>query len=163
MIEPKVDLSALKAKIATNAKPQTEQQESKEPEVLVLDESKSMREQGVWQHYKGSRQSMRMTTTCGKKFYFAQFELLTQDEDVIGYLDAEIKNNPMIGITKGALMTADDKDPMAALKRKHIAEYIAEQAKQASDTASGIVPDMGSTKVEGAPQLNPANSGNVAN
>lgn len=161
-VAPKLDLSALKLKVKEpEAEPAKLEQSA--PEVLALDAAKTMQEQGVWQHYKCSRQSMRMTTTCGKKFHFAQFEMLTQDEDVIGYLDSEIKNNSMIGITKGALMTADDKDPMAALKRKHIAEYIAEQAKAAADKASGIIPDMGSTKAAGTHQLNPAHSGNVAN
>lgn len=153
-VTSKLDLSALKAKVQENA---VAQQAEIEPTV------KTLQEQAVWQHYKSSRQSMRMTTTCGKKFHFAQFEMLTQDEDIIGYLDSEISNNPMLGITKGALMNADDKDPMAALKRKHIAEYVAEQAKKAANAASGIIPDMGSTKAAGASQLNPAHSGQVAN
>ena len=117
----------------------------------------------MFQHYKCSRPSTRMITSCGKKIVFAKFELYTQDEDIIAYLDTEIKQNKMLGITKGSLMSVEDKDPMAALKRQHYEEFKKEQEEKAVDAVNGVTKNMGSTKSAGAAKINPAHSGNVAN
>ena len=64
-----------------------------------------------YQHYKCARTAMRLITTKGKKVIFTAFEFITADPDIIEYLDEEIKQGLNI-IVKGALLTADDIDPM---------------------------------------------------
>lgn len=147
---------------------QVGESEIKETQVVIPEEQvapepvlETLQEVQMFQQYKCSKPSMRMMTSKGKKLYFIKFELLTQDEDIIEYLDYEITQNPRLGITKGAMMSLDEKDPMAALKRQHIAEYIAEQAKKASDAALGITRDMGTT--DRASHIMASHSGNVAN
>jgi len=104
-----------------------------------------------FQHYKASRPNVRMVTLTGKPITFINFQFITADKDVIEYLDSEIDQGLGI-ITKGKLMTAEEADPMAALKRKIIAEYEAEKS---------CVParDMGTTEgVQGSTALNPTSS-----
>ena len=112
-----------------------------------------------YQHYKSSRPSMRMITTEGKNISFTGYEFLTQDEDIIEYLDYELSKG-LPGITKGELMTLSDKDPMEALKRKIIKEYEDKKAKEASDKSRGVTKDMGNTQVS---RVNPLSSDNTAN
>lgn len=135
-----------------------EEQATPKPVELIVE---SLQVQQMFQQYRYSKPSCRMITTKGKKFSFVEFELLTQDEDIITYLDNEIKLNPRLGITKGALMSVDDKDPMAALKRQHVAEYLTEQKQKAIDKVAGITRNMGVT--ENAINVGATHSGQVAN
>lgn len=115
-----------------------------------------------FQHYKSARIAMRLLTKEGKKIIFTGYEFLTQDEDIITYLDYEIKNG-LPGITKGKLMSMDEANPMEALKREHFKEFKAAQIKEASDKAAGIIRDMGNTKGKGDASINPASTEVVAN
>ena len=113
--------------------------------MTAMKETRTLQEQQKFQHYKCARPSMRMITSAGKRINFAKFELFTQDEDIIAYLDAEIKINPNVGVIKGALMSVEDKDPMAALKRQHYLEFQQQKEAEAVAAAKGEVPDMGNT------------------
>lgn len=102
-------------------------------------------EEQKFQHYSSSRSSMRMMTSAGKKISFIGYKLITADQEVIDYLDAEIKAGLGL-VTKGELLTSKEADPMEALRRKHIEEYKKEQAQLVADAAAGKLRDMGSTK-----------------
>lgn len=112
-----------------------------------------------YQHYKSSRTAMRLITVKGKKIIFSGYEFITQDEDIIEYLDYEIKQG-LPGIVKGELLTVDEANPMEALRRKHVTEYLEQQKEKKADIAKGISKDMGSNAVN---RLNPVSSNQVAN
>jgi hypothetical protein len=124
-------------------------------------------ETAKFQHYQSSRIAMRMITDKGKKIIFTKFEFLTQDEEIITYLDTQIAEAKYtgrnLGITKGKLLTYDDIDPMAVLKRKHIAEYLASEQQELADKATGKAgaKDMG--KTAGASAIKPTSTSQVAN
>jgi len=104
----------------------------KEPEVPAI----------KYQHYKCSRTAMRLITKKGKKVIFTGFEFLTADKDIIAYLDDEIEQGMNI-IVKGELLTAEQTDPMAALKRKWLAEHLASEQKEKGDAANGLFKNLG--------------------
>lgn len=74
--------------------------------------------------------SCKAITPKGKLITFIDGKCITDDEEVIEYLSTEMKRyNSRISQIKGQeQMTAEDLDPMAVLKKKHIAEYKKEQA-----------------------------------
>lgn len=101
----------------------------------------------LYQCYMCSRQSMRMITEQGTRFAFVNFKLLTQNEEVINYLDSMPAGYlASIGITKGEAMTSKEADPMEALKAQLRKELEAEMAEKAKNEALGIEQDMGNTK-----------------
>jgi len=114
-----------------------------------------------YQHYKSSRVAMRLITTKGKKIIFTGYEFLTQDEEIIKYLDSEI-NQGLTCITKGGVVTLDDRDPMAAMKRKIIAEHEEKKAKEASDAVKGITQNMGKTEGPTGAKVGAVSTKNVA-
>ena len=137
---------ALLAKTSTSSIPEPKTEKPNLPEAQDAKEAQ-------YQHYKSSRPSMRMITTEGKNISFTGYEFLTQDEDIIEYLDYELSKG-LPGITKGELMTLSDKDPMEALKRKIIKEYEDKKAKEASDKSRGVTKES---------RVNPLSSDNTAN
>jgi hypothetical protein len=104
-----------------------------------------------YQHYSSSIQSIKTITPKGKKVVFVRGEFITDDKDIISFLDEEISNGLKV-FTKGALLTHEEADPMANLKKRHIEEYLAEEKRKATDLALGKLPNMGSTAVK-APNL----------
>lgn len=138
-------------------------------EVIQQKLNNPKQEAAKFQHYASSRISMRMITDKGKKITFTKFEFLTQDEEIMEYLDAQIKEAKYtgrnLGITKGNLLTYDDIDPMAVLKRKHIAEYLAAEQKELADKATGKAgaKDMGTSKSKNEASINPVSTKQVAN
>lgn len=119
-------------------------------------------EEKKYQHYKSSRVSMRMITTTGRMIAFTNYQFITCDQDLISYLDDEIGKGVNV-VTKGELLTHSESDPMEALKRKHIAEYLEKEAEELKQQALGEVKDMGNTKSQEvlAASLKPASSGKV--
>lgn len=115
-----------------------------------------------YQHYSSARIAMRLITDKGKRIVFTGYEFLTQDEDIIEYLDTEIKQG-LPGIAKGKLMTASESDPMEALRRKHIKEYEDQKAEEAANASRGITKNMGTTENSGGATVKPVTSGQVAN
>lgn len=115
-----------------------------------------------FQHYHSSRISMRLVTTTGKRITFTGFEFITQDEDIIDYLNSEIDQG-LPGIAKGKFMTAAEADPMEALRRKHFEEFKVAQVQEAADKAAGITREMGETEGSQGKMLGAAGSGQVAN
>ena len=108
-----------------------------------------------YQHYNCARIAMNMVTEEGKKIRFVNHQYITADEHEIKYLNDQIKRGLTV-ITKGELMTAEEADPMEALKRKHIAEYLAKESAELVAEAKGESRDMGSTASK--PAISPASS-----
>ena len=102
-------------------------------------------EERKFQHYKSSRQAVKLISKTGRKIIFVNFQYLTCEKEIIEYLDEEIELGLNV-ITKGELLTSAEADPMASLKRKHIAEYLAKEQKELTDAALGKSKDMGNTK-----------------
>lgn len=123
---------------------------------LNINVSKNSQSEVKFQHYASSRDSVKLITTKGKKITFVNFQYITCDKDCIEYLNDEIDRGLNM-ITKGKLMTAEEADPMASLKKRHIEEYLATQAETKKQEALGISPDMGRTKAKGA-GINPMSS-----
>jgi hypothetical protein len=92
--------------------------------------------ENIYQQYTCSRVSTCMITPLGKRANFTNYEYYTKDPDIIEYLDAEIEFG-VRGIKKGALVAAEDINPMAALKRQHIEEFLASQ--EGRDYSSGTL------------------------
>jgi len=107
-----------------------------------------------FQHYASSRRSMRMITEEGKAVIFINFKFITDDEDTIAYLDEEIRKG-LRDVTKGELLTSEEADPMAGIKKAAIEEYKQQQAELAKQQALGIEPDMGTTEKT---HLNPSST-----
>jgi hypothetical protein len=105
-----------------------------------------------YQHYNSSRVAMRMITYGGKAISFANYKFITADPDIIQYLDTEIERG-LNTVTKGELLTTDEADPMKALKKAHIQEYL--DAK-AAETSANYSADMGNTKSDEAIAAGPA-------
>jgi hypothetical protein len=115
-----------------------------------------------FQHYISARPTMRMITPKGKPITFIGNTFITDDPEVIEYLDTELRNKAL-GITKGELMTAEEADPMAALKARIIAEHEEKKEKEAVDIAKGIVPNYSADdKKDAKPVLNTLNSAKLA-
>ena len=126
--------------------------------VVVLQENLDKGQRGVtklialppntFQYYNCSIQSMRMCTSNGTPIIFKDFQLVTDNIDIIAYLEHELsKELESQGITRGALLTKEEMDPMEVLRKQHIAEYIASEAaataaalqKEQEGSATGIL------------------------
>lgn len=112
-----------------------------------------------FQEYKSARSSTRLITNGGIKITFVKFRLLTQSPAVIDYLNAEIEAG-MPGITKGDLLTLDEVNPMATLRREVKEEVLAEIRQEAIDKVEGNKRDIGEAALQ---KLNAAGSDQVAN
>lgn len=88
-----------------------------------------------YQHYNCSKQSMKMLTTKGTPIIFVRGEMATTNKEVIAYLDKEIELGLNV-VTKGQLLTAAESDPMTKYRETVIADYLAEQAKNAKKAAA---------------------------
>ena len=102
-----------------------------------------------FQHYAYAKAATQMITPLGKKFSFVKSAYITDDKEIIDFLDQCIADG-MKEITKGALLTAKDADPMRAVKDAAVAEYKAELAEAAKNAALGVFPDMGTTSASTA-------------
>lgn len=116
-------------------------------------------EERKFQHYKSSRPSTRLITDTGIRIVFTKFGYMTDQQDVIDYLDREIAAGLNV-IQKGELLTAKESDPMERLRQQHIAEYVAEQKQAKIDAIEGKQRDFGETT---GVKLNVATSADVAN
>lgn len=79
-----------------------------------------------YQQYASTRVSVCLIAPGGKRINFANYEYYTKDPELIAFLDKEIAAG-LRGFTKGKLVRAKDINPAAALKRKHIEEFLASQ------------------------------------
>jgi len=122
-------------------------------------------EERKFQHYSCAKQTMRTFTDTGRAITFINFQFITDDEDLIEYLNTQIAKRALPGIAKGASMTSEEASPMSALKRRLRLEILAEQKAEAIKVAKGFVPNMGSTKdkLGNTPKVNPLGSNSLLN
>ena len=83
-----------------------------------------------YQQYTSSRSSMKMITKKGVPITFINYQYITDNKECIEYLNAEIAAGLNL-VEKGDLVSSEEADPMSALKKRHIEEYLAEQAIEA--------------------------------
>lgn len=108
------------------------------------------KEENKFQHYHYSKGATQMITSTGKKFSFVGHKFMTQDTEVIEYLDDCIKSG-LKEITKGALLTAEESDPMAEYNARVIKEHEARKAAILSpDNDRGNTEDGKTTQNLGA-------------
>jgi hypothetical protein len=100
-----------------------------------------------YNQYFSSRPKIGITMPTGKRIDFVGGMYLTDKEDEIGFLNEQIKlGHQMIYIRKGAeVVDADALDPLAAVKKKAVEEYLAQQALNSNPNR-----DMGNTAATGA-------------
>lgn len=79
-----------------------------------------------YQQYASTRLSICLIVPGGKRINFTNYEYYTKDPEIMEYLDTQIAKG-LRGYAKGKRVRAEDINPMAALKRKHIEEFMASQ------------------------------------
>ena len=82
-----------------------------------------------FQHYSSAKQATKLICEDGRVINFINFQFITADAAFIDFLDREIEAGNA-SFSKGELMTAEEADPMSALKRRHIEEYKAAEAER---------------------------------
>lgn len=100
--------------------------------------------------YKSSLQSCQYILKSGRYVYFKDGRHATDDSEVIAELDEAIKlKHPHIFVSAGEAEITAKKygDPLAEIKEKAIAEYLAEQSKKKDFGNSDQKPSgMGTTE-----------------
>ncbi len=99
-----------------------------------------------YNQYFSSRPRISITTPLGKRIDFVGGTYLTNKEDEIKFLDEQIAlGHQMIYVRKGSeVVDADALDPLAAVKKKAVEEYLAQQALNSNPNR-----DMGNTAARG--------------
>jgi hypothetical protein len=99
-------------------------------------------EQKTLQVYKSNINSCKFIFKSGVAAHFVAGRYVTDKKSEIDELDAEVEQgNPHIFRDKNEMvMDSNSTDPLDGLRKKHIAEYLAQQAELAAGTR-----DMGST------------------
>ena len=94
-----------------------------------------------------ARPKVSITMPNGNRIYFQAGNYVTDNEAEIEFLNEQIRSgHQMIYVQKGKeTVTQEQLDPLAAVKAKAIAEYLAKQSEQQSP-----VRDMGNTSNSGA-------------
>lgn len=99
----------------------------------------------VFNQYFSSRPMISIIMPSGRKLSFVGGRLVTDEEEVIGFLDSQIKSkHPMIFTRTGEEKIEDATlDPLAALRAKFFAEF--QEAQKAAVDPSN---DMGNTTAQ---------------
>lgn len=100
-----------------------------------------------YHQYFSTRPRISMVLPSGDRISFVAGQYITDKEKEIEYLDEQVKaGHPMIYVKKGnEVVTAEQLDPLAAVKAKAIADYMAQQERQQDPSR-----DMGNTVNSGA-------------
>ena len=95
--------------------------------------------------YHSARAETRLMTKTGVNVAFVQHKFITDNQEIIDYLDAEIEAGLNV-IFKGEAMSSAEADPMAGLKKRMYDEAMADILEVAGETpviqspvSSGIV------------------------
>lgn len=82
--------------------------------------------------YFSNRMRLTIVTPRGKQLYFNGFTYVTDKADEIEFLDGEIAaGNKMLYVKEEQkVVTAEQLDPVAAIKKKAVEEYLAAQQSQ---------------------------------
>ena len=100
-----------------------------------------------YHQYFSTRPKISIITPAGTRIAFAAGQYVTDVSAEIDYLNEQVAaGHPMIYVKKGSeTVTKEQLDPLAAVKAKAIAEYLAQQEKQQDPSR-----DMGNTNSAGA-------------
>lgn len=84
----------------------------------------------MYNQYFSTRPKLSIVMPSSKRIFFSGGVYVTDKEDEIAFLDAEVKlGHPMIYTKKGEeKVTSEQLDPLAAIKRKAVEEHLAKQA-----------------------------------
>ena len=106
-------------------------------------------------------QSVKMITTGGRTMSFVLGKYVTDVQEEIEYLNAEIEiGNIHLSVKQGEeVMTASDLDPMASLRKKHFKEFAEAQAEVARKIAAGEPLSQSESEVQ---QLSPGSTSDIA-
>jgi len=107
--------------------------------------------------YHCTIKSCRMITEIGRVISFVDGMYVTDQQPEIDYLEKQLAaGHTKLSVVAGKeLMTSDELDPMEVLRKKHIAEYLAEQKKLAE--GKSVVDSVSVVQ-----KLNPGSTGDVA-
>ena len=96
----------------------------------------------LFHQFFSTRPKISITMPNGNRIYFVGGTYLTDSESEIAFLNGEVAaGNSMIFVKKESLtVDADALDPLAAIKKKAIEEYISQQALNSDPNR-----DMGNT------------------
>lgn len=100
-----------------------------------------------YHQYFSTRPRISIVLPSGDRISFVAGQYITDKEKEIEYLDEQVKSgHPMIYVKKGSeTVTEAQLDPLAAVKAKAVADYMAQQEKQQDPSR-----DMGNTANSGA-------------
>lgn len=100
-----------------------------------------------YHQYFATRPRISIIMPSGERIHFQAGQYVTDNEKEIKFLDEQVAaRHPMIYVKKGAeTVTAEQLDPLQAVKEKAIAEYLAKQQAQQDPSR-----DMGNTANNGA-------------
>lgn len=100
-----------------------------------------------YNQYFSTRARVNITMPNGKRINFVAGTFVTDSQDEITFLDEQIKLGMQVIYTKKGqeTITSDALDPLAAIKKKAVDEYLATQSKQLDPQR-----DMGNTESKGA-------------
>lgn len=81
--------------------------------------------------YKSTAKFTTVHDTKGRAMHFKMGNFITDDEDFIQFLDSEISKNAFAGVIyidpNARTITAEQENPMIALRKKFFQEFLAEQ------------------------------------
>lgn len=134
---------------------QVRTEEAKEEVVQAVNSTETPE---TYQTYVSTKSSTKLIDPKGKVAIFRNGMLYTNDEDIISWIDSEIKNSSAFGgtITKGKRISADELNPIVALEKKIRRQVMIDMGldPDGSNVKSGVVStsDMGAV-------AGPSNSG----
>lgn len=118
------------------------------PAESVAPPAEFKKEEKIYQTYRSSLASQRIAMPNGKLITVTANQYITDDEAEIEFLDKEIKGG-FPYMSKTGQITSEELDPMAVLRKKIIAEYLAEQkAGLAAATAAVPSPTLGNSSTD---------------
>lgn len=123
---PKVDTAKLMADTKAKAAAETPAETPVIPATPVVTPPVTKPSGDGFQQFSCVRQSTCLITPTGKRVNFTDYEYYTKDQEIIDYLKQQIEAGLRI-IKVGAVVSAEDINPAAALKRKHIKEFLESQ------------------------------------
>ena len=85
-----------------------------------------------FQSYRSARIATKIVTITGITVNFTNHQFITNNKEIIAYLDEAIKAG-LSGITRGDVVTSEDLDPMVALRKKFYAEFREAEAKREAE------------------------------
>ena len=109
----------------------------KTPDVVITPEQEVERSYHV---FYNTVASCKMLTDTGRVISFVEGKYVTDQQEEIDYLNKELghPDNIYLSVVKGQeVMTSTELDPMAMLRKTHMAEFAALQAEAARKIAAG--------------------------